>query len=132
VELQVRDDGTGFDTTQPAPEGHFGSVMMRERALVAGGTFTVTSQLEKGTIITAGFPRVWIDEEMAPGLDLSADPEGSGGGETPLSAELNIAAALPPDPDEPDSLSRDLTPSQTLEAPAGTTPDPGKRHPMSA
>jgi signal transduction histidine kinase len=133
VELQVRDDGKGFDTTQPAPEGHFGSVMMRERALVAGGTFTITSQLDKGTVITAGFPRVWIDEEMAPSLDLSGDPETSGDGETPaLSSELNIAAALPPHPEEPDSQSLELTPSQTPEGSSGAEPDPGKRHPMSA
>jgi signal transduction histidine kinase len=135
VELQVRDDGKGFDTTQPAPEGHFGSVMMRERALVAGGTFTVTSQLAKGTVITAGFPRVWIEEEMEPGLDISGEPDASGGqGKTgaPSSEQINVPAALPRDPGEPNSQSPDLTPSQTPEGPPGAAPDPGKRHPMSA
>jgi signal transduction histidine kinase len=75
VELQIRDDGKGFDTSQPQPEGHFGSVMMRERALVAGGTFNRESEIGKGTIVTAEFPRVWIEEQMEPGLELPPDDE---------------------------------------------------------
>jgi len=62
VELQIRDDGKGFDTEAPPPEGHFGSVMMRERAQVAGGTFSIQSEKGQGTIISAGFPRVWVEE----------------------------------------------------------------------
>jgi signal transduction histidine kinase len=62
VRLQIRDDGKGFDTTAPPPEGHFGSVMMRERALVAGGTFSVESEVGQGTTIAASFPRVWVEE----------------------------------------------------------------------
>jgi len=62
VELQVRDDGAGFDTGQGQPEGHFGTVMMRERALVAGGTFSIESEVGTGTIVSARFPRVWIEE----------------------------------------------------------------------
>jgi signal transduction histidine kinase len=68
VELQVRDDGTGFDAAAPGPEGHFGAVMMRERALVAGGTFNVESEVGRGTSITATFPRVWVEE----GTELEA------------------------------------------------------------
>jgi signal transduction histidine kinase len=68
VELQIRDDGTGFDTTAPGPEGHFGSVMMRERALVAGGTLVVDSEPGRGTTISARFPRVWVEE----GTELDA------------------------------------------------------------
>ena len=33
---------------------------MRERATVAGGTFSITSEPGKGTTITATFPRVWV------------------------------------------------------------------------
>jgi signal transduction histidine kinase len=62
VELQIRDDGKGFDTQAPPPEGHFGSVMMRERALVAGGTYSIQSQPGEGTAISATFPRVWVEE----------------------------------------------------------------------
>jgi signal transduction histidine kinase len=62
VELEIRDDGKGFDTEAPPPEGHFGSAMMRERALVAGGTFSLTSELGKGSTISAHFPRVWVEE----------------------------------------------------------------------
>jgi signal transduction histidine kinase len=62
VVLTIHDDGRGFDTNQEQPEGHFGSVMMRERALVAGGTYSLTSEAGKGTTITATFPRVWVEE----------------------------------------------------------------------
>jgi signal transduction histidine kinase len=62
VELRIRDDGRGFDTEAPAPEGHFGSVMMRERALVAGGSFSIDSQPGQGTNIRAIFPRLWVEE----------------------------------------------------------------------
>jgi signal transduction histidine kinase len=75
VELQVRDDGKGFDTSQPQPEGHFGSVMMKERALVAGGTFQRDSEVGKGTVVTAGFPRVWIEEQMEPGMLIPSDED---------------------------------------------------------
>jgi signal transduction histidine kinase len=65
VQLQVADDGRGFDTEAAAPEGHFGSVMMRERALVAGGSFSITSEPGRGTTIVASFPRVWVEEGAA-------------------------------------------------------------------
>jgi signal transduction histidine kinase len=90
VELQIRDDGKGFDTSQPQPEGHFGSVMMKERALVAGGTFERDSEIGKGTVVTAGFPRVWIEEHMEPGLELAADDgdqEASAPADPPPSSE---------------------------------------------
>ena len=41
IELQLRDNGVGFDTNAPGPEGHFGMAMMRERAKIGGGTFEV-------------------------------------------------------------------------------------------
>jgi len=62
VELQIRDDGKGFDPSAPPPEGHFGSVMMKERAQVTGGTFSIESDPGSGTTITATFPRVWLEE----------------------------------------------------------------------
>jgi signal transduction histidine kinase len=69
VELVIRDDGIGFDTEGPGPEGHFGLTMMRERAQVAGGTFRVESVPGEGTTIRASFPTSWLDEETQPTPD---------------------------------------------------------------
>jgi len=49
--LSVTDDGQGFDTEQPAPEGHYGLQGMRERAEMVGGELVITSQPGKGTTI---------------------------------------------------------------------------------
>jgi signal transduction histidine kinase len=62
IELEVRDDGGGFNPESRQPEGHFGLVMMRERALVAGGTLEVQSAVGQGTSIVARFPREWVEE----------------------------------------------------------------------
>ena len=78
VELQIGDDGKGFDTAAPPPEGHFGSVMMRERALVAGGSFSVTSELGKGSLISARFPRVWVEEGTLLEAEASRTPGPAG------------------------------------------------------
>jgi signal transduction histidine kinase len=56
IELQLRDNGVGFDTSAPGPEGHFGMVMMRERAQIGGGTFDVESAIDEGATITVRFP----------------------------------------------------------------------------
>lgn len=76
VKLEIADDGKGFDTSASPPEGHFGSVMMRERAMVAGGTYSIESEPGAGTTITVTFPRVWVEE----GSRLEAD-SGLGEGE---------------------------------------------------
>jgi signal transduction histidine kinase len=65
VELVLRDDGVGFDTEAPAPEGHYGLTMMRERALVAGGTIEMVSALDQGTTITVRIPTQWLQTEAA-------------------------------------------------------------------
>lgn len=79
VELVVRDDGAGFDTRQPGPEDHFGLSMMRERALVAGGSYSLTSAPGEGTTVTVRFPTsVWLQDGHAgpapqePGTEASA------------------------------------------------------------
>jgi signal transduction histidine kinase len=70
IRLQIKDDGLGFDTSAPGPEGHFGLAMMRERALVAGGEFDMTSSPGHGTTISVSFPDSWVeadqDEESPP------------------------------------------------------------------
>jgi signal transduction histidine kinase len=79
VELMIKDDGRGFDTSEASPEGHFGSIMMRERALVTGGTFSRESQPGHGATIRATFPHVWVEEELlepSPGSPVSGAPTG--------------------------------------------------------
>ena len=49
LELYIRDDGRGFDTSEQMPSGHYGLSMMRERAETVGALLTVTSQIGHGT-----------------------------------------------------------------------------------
>jgi two-component system nitrate/nitrite sensor histidine kinase NarX len=51
LELYIRDDGRGFDTTEQMSPGHYGLSMMRERADTVGAMLTVTSQMSQGTEI---------------------------------------------------------------------------------
>ena len=62
VELVLRDDGKGFDPEAPTPEGHFGLAMMRERALVGGGTYEIRSAPGEGTTVTVRFPTALLRE----------------------------------------------------------------------
>jgi signal transduction histidine kinase len=48
--LEIKDNGTGFDTSQPFP-GHLGLQSMQERITRFGGTFQVESQPSAGTHI---------------------------------------------------------------------------------
>jgi two-component system nitrate/nitrite sensor histidine kinase NarX len=52
LELHIRDDGRGFDTSEQMPPGHYGLSMMRERAETVGALLTVTSQPGHGTELT--------------------------------------------------------------------------------
>jgi signal transduction histidine kinase len=74
LELQLRDNGAGFDTSAPGPEGHFGMAMMRERAQVGGGTFEVFSVPGQGTTITVKFPTSLLQQDPAPG-PAAGEPE---------------------------------------------------------
>ena len=67
IVLQLRDNGVGFDTSAPGPEGHFGMAMMRERAQVGGGTFDVESAPGEGATITVRFPTSLLQSEEMPG-----------------------------------------------------------------
>ena len=51
VELQIRDNGLGFDSKQPPPPGHYGLSIMRERAETVGAVLKVTSRTGQGTEI---------------------------------------------------------------------------------
>ncbi len=50
VEMRIYDDGQGFDVEQNL-SGHYGLIMMRERAEAAGLLLTITSQPGQGTEI---------------------------------------------------------------------------------
>jgi signal transduction histidine kinase len=63
VEMVLRDDGVGFDSDAPEPEGHFGLTMMRERATVGGGSFAVKAAPGEGATITVRFPTSWLQAE---------------------------------------------------------------------
>ena len=56
VEVTVRDDGVGFDTTVP-PRSAYGLVGMRFRVEAAGGTLAVTSAPGQGTQLTLRLPQ---------------------------------------------------------------------------
>lgn len=55
VELDIQDDGVGFDATADYP-GHLGLKSMRERAVRLGGTLTIESAAGRGTHLHAEFP----------------------------------------------------------------------------
>jgi signal transduction histidine kinase len=79
IEFELRDNGRGFDTSAPGPEGHYGMAMMRGRATVAGGTFEVTSVPDQGTTITARFPISLLQQDGAPDTDgAGGDAPGAG------------------------------------------------------
>lgn len=57
VAVEVSDDGSGFDTNQVVKvAATLGLAGMRERVELLGGTFTVTSQLGEGAVVSAKLP----------------------------------------------------------------------------
>ena len=56
VEIEVTDDGTGFEPSQPVRAGAFGLRGMFERAELLDGTLTVVSAPGKGTTVRARLP----------------------------------------------------------------------------
>jgi signal transduction histidine kinase len=57
IQLIVSDDGLGFNPATTNPNGHYGLVGMKERALLCGGTLHITSQPNQGTTITLSIER---------------------------------------------------------------------------
>ncbi|HJR81748.1 MAG TPA: sensor histidine kinase [Anaerolineales bacterium] len=51
LELEVRDNGKGFDVNEPAGTGHYGLLGMRERARLTDGLLTVESKPQSGTMV---------------------------------------------------------------------------------
>jgi signal transduction histidine kinase len=89
VELVLRDDGAGFDSDLPGPEGHYGLTMMRERALVGGGTYELKSAVGQGTSITVRFPTSWLQEEAQGTSATPSTPAASGGPPASTSTPLD-------------------------------------------
>jgi signal transduction histidine kinase/ligand-binding sensor domain-containing protein len=56
--LEVRDDGCGFDAEKVAPLsiGHYGLIGMRERVGRIGGSLTLCSKAEEGTLVRVEVP----------------------------------------------------------------------------
>ena len=54
--LELRDDGLGFDTSAPAPRGHFGVLGIRERANKIHATLTIESRPGAGTTVHVTIP----------------------------------------------------------------------------
>lgn len=74
IELRIHDDGNGFDVAAGPPEGHFGLKMMRERAVVAGGSFDLESASGQGTSVTVRFPASWLEDGTTQGSDQESTP----------------------------------------------------------
>jgi len=64
VEMQIRDDGRGFDSSVITAPGHYGLGMMRERAEAVGAQLTVISHPGQGTEVTLRWPRIAKQEAL--------------------------------------------------------------------
>jgi two-component system, NarL family, sensor histidine kinase YdfH len=56
LDLQIIDDGCGFDSGSPVKSGHYGLIGVRERARLSGGMVDVQSQPGQGTTLKASLP----------------------------------------------------------------------------
>lgn len=56
LRVEVADSGRGFDPGTGGGEGHLGIEGMRERVQVLGGTFSVQSVRDRGTVVSASLP----------------------------------------------------------------------------
>jgi two-component system nitrate/nitrite sensor histidine kinase NarX len=57
-ELLIADNGKGFDSSQPSPNGHFGLQIMKARALQINGQLEIKSTPGMGTQIILSFPLI--------------------------------------------------------------------------
>ena len=65
LQIEVADDGSGFDPSVPNTGGHFGLDCMRERVQLLGGIFEVKSAPNQGTVIRASLPLLDLREADA-------------------------------------------------------------------
>jgi signal transduction histidine kinase len=78
IVLSLKDNGVGFDTSAPGPEGHFGMAMMRERAQVGCGRFEVESAPGQGATIIVRFPKSLLESPPDPLEGQPSDAAASG------------------------------------------------------
>lgn len=57
--IEVSDDGVGFDSTVPAPEGHFGLRLLQDTLNDVGGGLSIGTPPDGGTEVVARFPIRW-------------------------------------------------------------------------
>jgi ligand-binding sensor domain-containing protein/signal transduction histidine kinase len=62
--LRVEDDGSGFEYSRIAPEGHYGLLGIEERIKRLGGTVQVNSAASRGTRIFIRVPRMAVDRRQ--------------------------------------------------------------------
>jgi signal transduction histidine kinase len=127
IVLSLKDNGVGFDTDAPGPEGHFGMAMMRERAQVGGGRFEVESTPGEGTTITVRFPRSLLQQDSPP------EPIGGGAagpGPTPLDPpEGGRGRPGPPPPAPPDGRRVGPQEDASPDTPGRSEPAAGDSRP---
>lgn len=73
--LTVVDNGSGFETTRDAPEGHFGLRGIEERIHGLGGSVQVTSETGRGTSVSIRVPRAAVADKKADPLEKDATEE---------------------------------------------------------
>ena len=56
LNLEIRDDGVGFNVETAVRAGHYGLLGMRERTRLINGTFAITSEPGKGTQLSITLP----------------------------------------------------------------------------
>ena len=61
LRVEVADGGRGFDTDTAGADGHLGIEGMRERVEILGGTFSVQSAPERGTVVRASIPLAGLE-----------------------------------------------------------------------
>lgn len=61
--VEVADGGRGFDPRTAGAEGHLGIAGMRERVEILGGTFSVQSAPDRGTVVRASLPVAALELE---------------------------------------------------------------------
>ncbi len=82
LEVEVRDDGCGFDLTASVTPGHYGLLGRRERARLAGGTLEIASAPQQGTTV-----RLWLPADPGPPFAPPAEARGVRGGPSALPLE---------------------------------------------
>lgn len=66
LKMIIHDDGKGFVMDRAGRRGHFGLLVMEERARKIGGKFNLQSTMNRGTEVTIDLPYAYIDPSKRP------------------------------------------------------------------